>query len=268
MREYLDFAIDTGSDAFVAAFDELTLWSATAGLLLLRHVPLTACSVLDVGCGTGFPLLELAERSGPSSRVVGVDVWAPALQRAAMKAKAQGASHVEVVACDAASLPFEDDAFDVIVSNLGLNNFDDAPAVMRACARVLRPGGTVAITTNLVGHMQSFHDVFATVLHEHGDVAALERLATAEGVQALFAGAGLEVTRVEHQNSVMRFSSGSAFLHSHFVKISFMNGWKSVVEESRRAEIFAAIEARLNELGALAVTVPFAYLEARAAPTP
>jgi ubiquinone/menaquinone biosynthesis C-methylase UbiE len=40
----------------------------------------TGLTVLDVGCGTGFPLLELAERLGPDARLHGVDPWVPAME--------------------------------------------------------------------------------------------------------------------------------------------------------------------------------------------
>jgi SAM-dependent methyltransferase len=70
VSDYLDFQIDFGAPDTVSAYDELPLWSAMTGLLLLEHVELKSdARVLDVGCGTGFPLIELAERLGPASRV-------------------------------------------------------------------------------------------------------------------------------------------------------------------------------------------------------
>src|SRR4029453_6115229 len=84
--EFLQFKVDLSSPDILAAYDELPLWSAMFGLLLLEHVPLKDVNVgLDVGCGTGFPLIELAERLGPSAHVHGVDPWTAALTRAREK---------------------------------------------------------------------------------------------------------------------------------------------------------------------------------------
>jgi ubiquinone/menaquinone biosynthesis C-methylase UbiE len=50
------------------------------------------------------------------------------------------------------------------VSNLGVNNFDNAEPVLRECQRVLRPTGRLLISTNLVGHMAEFYDAYRHVL--------------------------------------------------------------------------------------------------------
>ena len=89
---------DLARDEHVALFDELPLWSALAGQLLLEHVPLDARRVLDVGCGAGFPLFELAERLGEGARVVGVDPWAAALRRAGAKRSAWPVANAHIIA--------------------------------------------------------------------------------------------------------------------------------------------------------------------------
>jgi arsenite methyltransferase len=76
---------------------------------------------------------------------------------------------------DAATLDLPDASVDVIVSNLGINNFADPGAVLQTCFRVARPGSTLLLTTNLVGHMAEFYDVYRAVLIELG---LLDRLAT------------------------------------------------------------------------------------------
>jgi SAM-dependent methyltransferase len=99
---------DGTSDDDLSAFDEMPLWSALHGRLLLDHVtmPRAGARVLDLGCGTGFPLIELAERLGPSRLAVGADTWRTALRRAAFKARTRGTANVRVVLADAVRLPF------------------------------------------------------------------------------------------------------------------------------------------------------------------
>jgi SAM-dependent methyltransferase len=88
MKSSPAFRIDLNDRETVSAYDELPLWSAMFGLLLLKHLPLRRhAAVLDVGCGTGFPLLDLAGRMGSTCRIHGIDPWATALQRAMRKAR-------------------------------------------------------------------------------------------------------------------------------------------------------------------------------------
>src|SRR5436309_12231589 len=92
---------DPASDRDVSLYDELPLWSALAGELLLESVTLAgARRVLDLGCGAGFPLLELAERLGRSAFVAGLDPWAEALRRARARVVRWSAGNAAVVRGD------------------------------------------------------------------------------------------------------------------------------------------------------------------------
>jgi len=266
--DFLSFEPDFNSPRVLTAYDELPLWSAMFGLLLLEQVPMTATSVLDVGCGTGFPLIELAERLGSRAIVHGIDPWSPALKRAAEKIAARETKNVELHEGSASQLPFPDATFDLIVSNLGINNFDDRVAVLRECRRVARPGATIALTTNLQGHMRELYEAFAEVIAD--DQAALQRLrehiehrATVASVRALLEDGGFEVKRVVEREGEMRFASGSAFFNHHFIKLGFLDAWKSVVRGNGR-ETFARLIELLNARGELRLTIPMAYVEATA----
>lgn len=275
MSDYLDFQIDLGAADTVSAYDELPLWSAMAGLLLLEHVELKhGAHVLDVGCGTGFPLIEMGERLGPASRVCGIDPWSAALARASFKARVRRVENVAVVGGDAAALPFPDACFDLVVSNLGVNNFEKPEAALREIRRVARPGSKLALTTNLKGHMKEFYDVFEETLAEVGDGKALGALsahvnhrATVEKLTALLEGCGFRLARVREARAAMRFADGSALLRHYFVKLGFLDGWKSVVEAERREDVFARLEGKLNQASqlrdGLELTIPLAYVEAR-----
>ncbi len=268
MTEYLDSSIDFNDVRLVEAYDELPLWSASFGLMMLEHVPMREkMTVLDVGCGTGFPLLELAGRLGPSSRLYGIDPWRPALERARRKAVAYGLKNVEIIEGDAASMSFDGDFFDLIVSNLGINNFADPDTVLHECFRVLRPGGTIAITSNYSGHMQEFYDVFASTLRE----LELDELIPAlrdhvahrsdpQAIAARMEDAGFRVTDVETKNFRTRFASGSALFRHYFIRLGFLPAWRDIVPERDRVRVFQKLESALA--GEVALTIPCVYIAA------
>jgi len=270
---FLAFEPDLSSAAVLRAYDELPLWSAMFGLLLLDEVPLTDVRmVLDVGCGTGFPTIELAERLGPGSRVHGIDPWIAALRLAEEKITSRGTPNVTLHEGSASAMPFADGTFDLIVSNLGVNNFDDRAAAIRECRRVARKGATMALTTNLQGHMEEFYAIFENVLRNEGDEPALRRLvshvehrATVASVRELLERGGFTVTRVVERKGQMRFANGTALLNHHFIKLGFLDAWKKVVEGNEPV-VFTKLRARLDDLarlkGELRLTIPMAYVEA------
>ena len=138
---FLRFVPDFSSPDVIAAYDELPLWSAMFGLLLLDEVPLARAKVvLDVGCGTGFPLIELAERLGAASHVHGLDPWSRGLARAQEKITARGTSNITLHEGSANAMPFPDAAFNLVASNLGVNNFDDRAGAMQECRRIAKRG--------------------------------------------------------------------------------------------------------------------------------
>jgi demethylmenaquinone methyltransferase / 2-methoxy-6-polyprenyl-1,4-benzoquinol methylase len=99
---------------------------------------------LDVCCGTGDMALELRRRVGPAGRVVGLDFSAPMLELAAHKATAQGLA-VEWIEGNALDLPFTDSSFDAATVGFGVRNVADLGHAIAEMARVVRPGGRVAI---------------------------------------------------------------------------------------------------------------------------
>ena len=102
----------------------------------------TASRVLDVGCGTGVLAREAFGRVGPDGRVVGLD-----LNEGMLAIAARVEPRVEWRRGDAASLPFEDACFDMVVSQFALMYFPDRVASLREIWRTLAPGGRLAIAT-------------------------------------------------------------------------------------------------------------------------
>jgi demethylmenaquinone methyltransferase / 2-methoxy-6-polyprenyl-1,4-benzoquinol methylase len=100
--------------------------------------------VLDVASGTAAVAIELARRYG--CRVVGVDQSAEMLSEGRRHVEATGlSSAIELREARAEALPFEDAAFDGLTFTYLLRYVDDPGATMRELARVVRPGGAVAM---------------------------------------------------------------------------------------------------------------------------
>ncbi len=259
---------DFASARDVSLLDETSLWSSLAGQLLLEHVPLAGVRrALDLGCGPGFPLVELAERLGPGALVVGADPWETALARAAAKLARWGAPGA-CVRADGAALPLRTGALDLVVSNLGVNNFADPAAAFRECRRVLRPGGSLVLSTNLVGHMRELYEVFERVLAEAADAVALERLrahvahrATVSALRGSLEAAGLHVTAVREREVPMRFAGATALLSHHFIRLGFRPAWEEVAGEAGLAPLAAALD-RAAGGGPITLTVPLAVVAA------
>jgi arsenite methyltransferase len=272
--DYLDSKIDLNDPRTAAVYDELPLWSATFGLLLLQHLPLRpGVTVLDVGCGTGFPTLELAQRLGASSMVYAIDPWGRALVRAKEKAKRWGVRNARFRQGDAGAMPFGDAMFDLVVSNLGINNFDSPRKVLAECRRVLKRSGRLALTTNLQGHMKEFYSVFEETIRDVGSPGASSALlehvrhrATVAELRSLLEGTGFRLTKVRRAKATMRFADGSALFRHYFVKLGFLDDWKRVVLPGSRGRVFSRLERKLNRLarsrGELLLTIPIAYVEA------
>jgi ubiquinone/menaquinone biosynthesis C-methylase UbiE len=279
MKPWIEFPAED-SDALVAVFDDLPLWAAPFGLALLDTARMRGVSAaLDVGCGAGFPLVELAERLGQSCRAVGLDPWQRGLDRAALKLSVRGVKNVELVCGVAERMPFEDSAFDLIVSNNGINNVSDVPRALAECARVARPGAQLVITANLPGTMRELYDVYETVLAQLGYSDARARILEHIGKKRrpleetvrLIEEAGFERIKAREGSFAMRYADGTAIVKNWYMRLGFMEAWASAAEPADAIAAIGALETRLNELaaerGEIALTVPFACIEAtRAAP--
>jgi demethylmenaquinone methyltransferase/2-methoxy-6-polyprenyl-1,4-benzoquinol methylase len=99
---------------------------------------------LDVCCGTGDLALELRRRIGPDGRVVGCDFSEPMLEIARRKSGDEGLP-VEFGWADALDLPYGDASFDAVTIGFGARNLADLDRGLSEMARVLRPGGRLAI---------------------------------------------------------------------------------------------------------------------------
>lgn len=260
-------------DSMVCCYDELPLWSSPFGILLLNNIPLIKESIIvDIGCGTGFPLLELAQRFGESCKVFGIDPWERAIDRANRKKEKYRIKNVELLRGIGEEMPFSNEHIDIVVSNLGINNFQNPDEVLTECFRVLKSRGKLIFTTNLFGHFDEFYSKFAEVLSDLKLESEINNLNehmkkrhSLEDINTLIKRNKFSVKKVIQENYVMRFVDGSSFFNHYFIKLAFLQGWKEIVKEDNWNTVFSNLENRLNniakEKGEIVLNVPMAYIE-------
>ncbi len=106
--------------------------------------------VLDLGSGGGFDVFIAGRKVGPTGRAIGVDMTPEMLDKArnntAAYRQSTGFDNVEFRLGEIEHLPLPDCSVDVVISNCVINLSPDKPQVWREIARVLRPGGRVAVS--------------------------------------------------------------------------------------------------------------------------
>jgi len=105
-------------------------------------------TVLDVACGTGAGHAALSHAVGPKGKIVAVDISSEMLRRAKTRGEQLGVRNLSYRKADAQRLSrdFDEESFDAVMSCNGLPNFLDPRRALAEMTRVLRPGGTLAVS--------------------------------------------------------------------------------------------------------------------------
>jgi ubiquinone/menaquinone biosynthesis C-methylase UbiE len=281
-EDYLTIEYAVDDPGFVELYDAVIVpqWSIPFGRLLLSvfltQTRNTGWQVLDVACATGYPTIELARFLGQDCDVAGLDPWEAAIRLARHKAAEEWLRNVTFVVGDVLHNNLPDGTFDTITCNLGLPSFSDRRAALGAIARLLRPGGSLLLTTPLQSAMREFLDTYYLTLRDlklTDYLQALSRLVgarpTVASARALVEGAGFEVERTVTDSFTLRFPDARAFLTSPVVHTNFMHAWRAIVPDlTVRRLVFNEVERRLQARaaannGALEMTVPMLCAVAR-----
>ncbi len=270
--------ISINSPENVSVVDELSFWSAPFGMRLLESVSYhKGMKALDVGCGLGFPMLELSMRLGKSSSVYGIDPWTAAIQRLKEKLTVYGIENAHVIEGRAEGLPFQSGIFDLVVSNNGVNNVKDLPGAIVEIRRVSKVGSQFVFTFNTQETFIEFYQIFREVLYDmdipdynlglrkhifakRKPVAFMENLLNTSG---------FKIESIRDDIFHYYFSDGSAFLRHFFIRLFFLGSWIELLLPQDRKRVFREIEKRLNDVarknGDLRLQVPLVVISCRSA---
>lgn len=140
------------AEAFGYTPEELTSIPAEANMGLSCGNPTATAHirhgevVVDLGSGGGLDVFLASKMVGPEGRAIGIDMTPAMIERAQSNAKAGGYTNVEFYQSTIDRIPLPDASVDCVISNCVLNLAPDKPAVFREIARVLKPGGRVAVS--------------------------------------------------------------------------------------------------------------------------
>ncbi|MGO8686891.1 MAG: class I SAM-dependent methyltransferase [Candidatus Dormibacteria bacterium] len=157
--------------------------------LALSSAP-TARRVLDVGCGTGYLLRELARRLPDATRLDGVDP-APSMVEVAWTLATTDA-RLHFAQGFAEALPHPAASFDLVVSTTSFDHWEDQQAGLRQCARVLVPGGRLVLT-----------DIFSLLLTPTLVAGHRGRARTVRGAARMLKTAGFEAIRWHRVGAIL-----------------------------------------------------------------
>jgi ubiquinone/menaquinone biosynthesis C-methylase UbiE len=273
MTQYLQTELNFDDPDFLRALDDMSFWSAPFGIKLLNLVHYKkGIRALDIGFGSGFPLIELAMRLGPTSQVSGIDPWKAAIERTKFKIKYTGVQNVFIVKGVSEKMPYENNYFDLIVSNNGLNNVQDLSKTLIECSRVSRPGAQFLFTFNTNRTFAEFYDVFRCVLRESGleelqtkvDDHIYEKRRPVSEYENLLEQSKFHINNIYEDEFDFKFSDGTAMLNHFFMKI-FIAAWKELVPIEFQENVFKKIEYKLNLLAeqkqGFNMNVPFVTID-------
>lgn len=256
--------------------DELPLWSAIPGCRILDNVKYrrNICA-LDIGFGLGFPLIELAMRLGNTSTVFGIDPWKAGIKYTKNKLKITQVKNVKLIEGIAEQMPFEDNMFDLIVSNNGVNNVQDLDKSLMECNRVAKLGAQFIFSLNTNETFLEFYKIYRSALKDNG-LNKFEDKITAHiyskrkpisEIKDALKNYGFRIKSINKDKFTYHFANSSAMMNHFAIQLLFMKSWKQIIPTNSQKKVFKNIENKINKIsdrkGKFSMTVPFVTIDCK-----
>jgi ubiquinone/menaquinone biosynthesis C-methylase UbiE len=212
--------------------------------------------VLDVACGTGTVANRINLVSRKFCSVTGIDI------NEGMLNVARRNTHIEWQQGSAADLPFESGVFEVVLSQQGLQYFPNRPAAMKEMARVLVPGGRIALNVWAALDHEPFHA--ATIAGIGAFLGAEARSAfdsafslnTAKELRQLAASAGLANIHIRFEHRTMRHASPARLITGFMATTPVAAKFHALSDDRRQAFLAFVVEQLADYMDDDGLAVP------------
>jgi len=206
--------------------------------------------VLDVACGTGIVARKAAGRVGPGGRIAGLDANEGMLRVAGTCAREEGLADVAWYRSDVTRMPFSRGEFDVVLCHQGLQFFPDRHAALREMARVLTPGGRLALgvwgrpdrcpyVIAVAGVLEDYLGAESTTMFRQAG-----SLSNPDELLGLVRSAGFSDVHLRAETKISRHPSLAGLLPAYF-SIFPVAAEISAMQEEERARMFCSMETAL-----------------------
>jgi len=206
---------------------------------------------LDVGCGRGAVLLQVARAVQPGGSVTGTDLSPGMLERCRVLVQEQGLDGVELVLDDAQAPAVDGGPYDTLSSSLVLFFLPDPAAALRAWLPLAAPGGRIGVTT--FGEIDPSWTALSDVFTPHLPPQVLDArtsgtrgpFASDDGMEQLLADAGWTDVRTETDEVRVRFETPQQW-EAFSMSTGQRGMWMSVPPDQRdavRAEAYRRLAA-------------------------
>jgi ubiquinone/menaquinone biosynthesis C-methylase UbiE len=206
---------------------------------LLEDAQLSARDrVLDVACGTGVVARTAKERLGDTGSVVGVDIN-PAMLAVARRV----APDIDWREGDACALPLgENEKFDVIVCQQGLQFVPDRPEAVRQMRRALAAGGRVAVSAWRPDEEFPVLLELRRIAERHvGPIVDRRHSLGQTDLESALRDAGFHDVRLKTSSRTIRFNDGSVFVRLNAMALVGMSAASKQLDDEKRAQVVEAI---------------------------
>jgi SAM-dependent methyltransferase len=207
-------------------------------------------AVLDVACGTGVVAREAADRQRGRGRVVGLD-----LNEAMLVVARRLRPDIDWLQGDAAALPIPDETFDVVLCQAALMFFPDPALALGEMARVVKPGGTVAVQVWASRESQTGFKPFYEAVARHAGqdavdlISAYWTLGDLERLTGLLEAAGLGIRSTRTRTGAILAPSIDQYVATEIESTPLVKRISDDVYRRIRADASDALQPLYSETG-------------------